>query len=216
MVLFHKIQSGNTIAAVGFKRNRQIPGPDHAQWDILKDLSPRKQAEWLASRELLSEIAGLPTHTSCLYDEYGKPYLRGSDRHISVSHSESWNAAMVSDKPCGVDIQVYTPTVERIAVRFLSDREIQQAAHAKDKLRHLHLLWGAKECIYKAYGKRQLRFSEHIFIRFMDAARGSGIGEIVMDDLHLSYEIWYRMLPEAAWVCCVECDRDDRHDFVRR
>lgn len=203
----HQINLEKTIVAVGYHTGFDID-PDKQLFDrekiILTQLSPRKRSEWLATRELLFRIAGLPERVECLYDDFGKPYLVGIDKHISVSHSSSWASAMVSDKSCGVDIQVYSSTVERISERFLSDQDISTTRTVENKLHQLHLIWGAKECMYKAYGKKKLEFRQHIFITSLDAGQCQGHGEIRFEDIHLSYDIYYRMLPESAWVFCVE------------
>lgn len=207
MDVLHKLSlTGTTVAA----------GHHHGVYEIreanvrpeellfLQNLSPRKRTEWLASRELLFQIADLPERVQCLYDDFGKPYLKGLERFISVSHSELWCAAMVSDLPCGVDIQVYSETVRRISDRFLTPDDLVFVKKAKSTLQALHLFWGAKECIYKAYGKKKLGFREHIFIRSIDMIRGSGLGEIRYEGIHLKYDIYFRMLPEVAWVFCME------------
>jgi phosphopantetheinyl transferase len=149
-------------------------------------------------------IAGLPERVQCLYDDFGKPFLKDIDKHVSVSHSELWCAAMVSDTPCGVDIQVYSETVQRIADRFLTPEDLVIIQKFRNTLPYYHLFWGAKECIYKAYGKRKLGFREHIFITSINPEQGVGLGEIRYVDIHLSYDIYFRMLPEVAWVFCVQ------------
>jgi len=207
MDILEKITIGTTIAAAGHHQGKTEMDEAHLHQDeiaIIRDLSPRKRSEWLASRELLFQIARLPARVQCLYDEFGKPYLPGIDKHISVSHSGLWCAAMISEQPCGVDIQVYSDTVQRIADRFLTESDLMHAQKAADPLRYLHLLWGAKECVYKAYGKRKLGFREHIFIPSIDTETGRGLGEILFEGIHLSYDIYFKMLPEVAWVLCVE------------
>lgn len=190
--------------------------PLHAEdFALLSRLSPRKRQEWLASRDLLYRIAGLSPQVRCMYDDFGKPYLEGIPRHISVSHSGRWCAAMISDQPCGIDIQEYSDTVHRIRERFLTSAEIQQAERASRPLHHLHLLWGAKECMYKAYGKRNLGFREHIHISFLDIEAGCGHGEIRYENLLLPYDLFFRMLPEAAWVGCLEHPVQFHHDHHR-
>ena len=202
----HQIDLGTGVVALGHHQGFDI-GPGQVTFDreleILDQLSPRKRSEWLASRELLFRIAKLPERAECLYDEFGKPYLIGSNRHISVSHSASWASAMICDQSCGVDIQVYSNAVERIANKFLSENEIKQTLKSKNRLHHLHLLWGAKECMYKAYGKKKLEFRQHIFIHTLDIDNCTGKGEISIEDIHLQYEIHFRILPEAAWVFCI-------------
>lgn len=207
MDLLHQISLSGTVVAVGhhsrqYKLEEETLHDDELQ--IVKTLSPRKQTEWIASRELLYKIINLPARVACLYDDFGKPYLQNSPRQISISHSERWCAAMVSDRACGVDIQMYTPTVRRIAGRFLTHDDLLTAETSNQPLVYLHVLWGAKECLYKAYGKRKLGFREHIFIRHLDFATGKGYGEIEYEGLHLSYEIHFRLLPETAWVFCIE------------
>jgi hypothetical protein len=205
--ILHKIAFGQTVTAAGHHPGRyevrEMAGHEEDQV-ILRELSPRKRAEWLASRELLFRIANLPERVQCLYDEFGKPYLKGVDRYISVSHSELWCAAMVSDAPCGVDIQLYSDTVRRIANRFLTPSDLSEASHHPNPTAFLHVLWGAKECLYKAYGKKKLGFREHIFIPSIQWEDHKGLGEIIYEGIHLSYDIQFRLLPEAAWVFCTQ------------
>ena len=172
--------------------------------EILRSLSPRKQAEWITSRDLLFSISDFATRPRCLYDELGKPYLEGVDKHISISHSYQWCAAMIGDQPCGVDVQVFSDTVRRIADRFLTPDDLLFVKHSGEALPYLHLLWGAKECLYKAYGKRKLGFREHIFISQINMKTGKAIGEIKYEDIHLFYDIKFKFFEDVAWVYCVE------------
>ncbi|MEO6130259.1 MAG: 4'-phosphopantetheinyl transferase superfamily protein [Saprospiraceae bacterium] len=207
MNILHKIILGNTTVAVGHHTGNDID-PEKMLFEkemiILQQLSPRKRSEWLASRELLFQIARLPERAECLYDDFGKPYLKDTDKLISVSHSELWCAAMISNRSCGVDVQTYTSTVERIANRFLSGTELADIGLQSNKNHYLHVYWGAKECMYKAYGKRRLEFKSHIYIHAVHAEQGTALGEIRYEDLHLTYDIHYRILPETAWVFCIQ------------
>lgn len=203
----HQIEIGSTRVAVGHHLGKKEYMDEHLteqEREIIAPLSPRKRTEWLASRELLFKVAKFPQRVECVYDEFGKPELVGSTKHISISHSELWCAAMISDRICGVDIQIYSDTIRRIAGRFLTEADLKRAEKEKNPLHHLHVLWGAKECLYKAYGKRKLGFRENIFISKLDSARHEGIAEIRYEGLHLQYEFYYRLLPEVAWVFCVE------------
>jgi len=207
MEILDKITIGTTKVAVGHHEGKHEMDESFLYQDeiaIIEQLSPRKRSEWLASRELLYQIAGLPDRVRCLYDDFGKPYLDGSQKHISVSHSELWCAAMISDLSCGVDIQIYSDTVRRIANRFLTPDDLLDIEKAENTIEYLHLLWGAKECLYKAYGKKKLGFREHIFISSLNTETGQGFGEILYEGIHLSYDIYFRLLPEVAWVFCIE------------
>ena len=209
MDILDKITIGSTIVAIGHHTGtHEMDGRDlhDEEIAIIRDLSPRKRSEWMASRELLYTIAGLPERVQCLYDDFGKPYLKGIDKHISVSHSELWCAAMISDKPCGVDVQVYSDTARRIGDRFLTPSDLELVLQSSNPLQYYHLFWGAKECIYKAYGKRKLGFREHIFITQINQEQSTALGEISYEGIHLYYDIYFKFLPEVAWVFCVEKD----------
>jgi phosphopantetheinyl transferase (holo-ACP synthase) len=207
MKILEKITVGQTVVAIG----RHEGKTDLAQRNfsaeelaLLNGLSPRKQSEWVASRDLLFAIGNFVERPQCLYDDLGKPYLLDVDRHISISHSDLWCAAMISDQPCGVDVQVYSDTVRRIADRFLTPEDLLAVQHAEEDLLYLHLLWGAKECLYKAYGKRKLGFRENLFISEINLAQEKALGEIIYEDIHLLYDIKFKLLSDVAWVYCVE------------
>jgi 4'-phosphopantetheinyl transferase len=207
MEILDKLTIGSTIIAVGHHAGMSSMDENLLYQDeiaIIEQLSPRKRSEWLASRELLYAIAGLAQRVRCLYDDFGKPYLDGSSKHISVSHSHQWCAAMISDMACGVDIQVYSDTVRRIATRFMTSEDLVCVEKADNPLAYMHVMWGAKECLYKAYGKKKLGFREHIFITSLDMETGQGFGEIIYEGIHLSYDIYFKLLPEVAWVFCLE------------
>ncbi len=75
MEIFEKITIGTTIAAAGHHQEKNEIDEAHLHHDeiaIIRELSPRKRSEWLASRELLFRIAGLPKRAQCLYDDFGK------------------------------------------------------------------------------------------------------------------------------------------------
>jgi phosphopantetheinyl transferase (holo-ACP synthase) len=101
-------------------------------------------------------------------------------------------------------VQVYSSTVERIALRFLTPEDLVEVNGSANPLHLLHILWGAKECMYKAYGKRKIGFREHLFISGMDLHDGKAVGEIRYEGLHLWYDIYFRLLPDVVWVYCLE------------
>jgi len=132
--------------------------------DIEEIPSPtdKRKLEWLVVRYLLRLIIGADAE-QYKKDEFGKPHLINSDLEISISHSESYFALLISNKNCGIDIQKYTPKITRIAHKFMSESELNLGANL-DQMDYLHYLWSAKEAVYKAYGRKNLRFIEHILI----------------------------------------------------
>lgn len=128
----------------------------------LSTLNDRKRLEWMASRYLLHLMSGRRTRGACLKDSHGKPYLAGSNYHISMSHSRAMVAVVASPQAIGIDIQVVVQKIDRIARKFLTPLELDRIDETS-YIETLHVLWGAKESLYKAYGKRQLDFRKHIW-----------------------------------------------------
>jgi phosphopantetheinyl transferase len=168
MPLIHREETQDLIAGIW-----QVTEPDSffqeklslypAELEELSYLKNRKRTEWLSSRYLLHILSGRESRAACLKDEFGKPYLEGSTWYISMSHSEEMVAVAASPHPVGVDIQILVPKIYRIAPRFLDSTELDfcKGDHA---LEIMHILWGAKECVFKAFGKKEVDFRRHIHI----------------------------------------------------
>lgn len=128
-------------------------------YDTLKG---RRPIEYLASRYVLHVMSGREIRGACLKDEFGKPYLEGSKYHISFSHSHDYIAVIAGPKEVGVDIQIILDKIERIAHKFLNPHE--EDGIFDDRLNHLHFFWGAKESLYKAYGRKKVEFNQDLLV----------------------------------------------------
>jgi 4'-phosphopantetheinyl transferase len=126
----------------------------------LAQLKGRKRTEWLSSRHLLHVLSNVTDRYSCLKDEYGKPFLQGFDRSISLSHSSEYTAALIADMPCGIDVQVIVPKISRIVSKFIRTDEFEFIPATANDILYYHTIWGAKESMYKAYGKKSLDFKK--------------------------------------------------------
>ena len=163
---------------------------------------PAKRLEWLAGRYLLHQMGeGKP----CQVDKYGKPFLENSPYHVSISHSGELASAVINRKSVGVDIQKITPKIQRIARKFMRSEEFESLNEATE-LEHLHVYWGAKEALYKAYGKKQLDFREHIHIRpfAYHAQGGQSTGLVTKGDFRNTYEVHYQKIEDYILVYVVE------------
>ena len=129
----------------------------------IAQLKERKKYEWFCSRYLLHVLSERELRGACLKDDYGKPYLEGSDFYISMSHSNERTAVIASTRRAGIDIQRKVEKIARIADKFLSPAE-RDSIPAADYLDYLHYYWGAKESLYKIYGKKELDFKKHIHV----------------------------------------------------
>ncbi|MDB5283989.1 MAG: 4-phosphopantetheinyl transferase superfamily protein [Bacteroidota bacterium] len=153
---------------------------DIAIWRIEEDMSffqakfsnlpeiqnENKRLQWFATRFLANEILG--SHAEIVKDESGKPWLKDSAHHISISHSAQFAAVMMSNtKAVGIDLEPVNEKVERIAPKFLRSDEID-AINAAEKTRKLILYWSAKESLYKLYGKGGIEFTTQLLISPFD------------------------------------------------
>lgn len=154
-----------------------------------------RRLEWLASRHLVHLMSGRQERGSFLKDEFGKPHLIHSSFHISISHSHHMSAAIAAPNAVGIDVQFIVGKIDRIAHKFMRPEEMKTVEHS-ERIEHLHVYWGAKEALYKAYGRRKLDFCNHILINpfSYDLKKGICFGKIVKDDFEWNFDIFYEKI----------------------
>lgn len=88
------------------------------------------------------------------YTQHGQPYIEGSDRYISISHSNMWICSVNSNQPIGVDIQEKDSAWKDFYYRYLAKSEVDHLQHLKecDKKHYVHMIWCMKESILKYKG----------------------------------------------------------------
>ena len=64
----------------------------------------------------------------------------------------------------GIDIEVLRPELENITSRLLHPSEKLFVDQHPDRQWALQVIWGAKEAVYKSYGKKKLIFREDMII----------------------------------------------------
>jgi phosphopantetheinyl transferase len=167
-------------------------------------LNERKRLEWLAGRWLLHVLLGDDDRKISLKDEFGKPSILGSSLHISLSHSADKAAVIISSKSVGIDIQYFTEKIKRIERKFMREEE-SACLSANNETPHLHVFWGAKESLYKAYGKKELDFRKHILISPFEYDLNMRIakGRVQKEDFSESYTIYYTVLEKFSLSYCI-------------
>ena len=152
----------------------------------------RLRLEWLASRWLLHTMSGRFLRGPCLKDEYGKPYLIESKFEISLSHSWDMVAVIAAPYSIGIDIQKEVAKIARIEKKFIRPVE-KDSMQVATKIPHLHIYWGAKEALYKAYGRKKLGFVRHIHVDpfEFDLKKGFSTGAIHKGYFHAYYDVFY-------------------------
>ena len=171
----------------------------------LQSLSPKRKKEWLSTRYLLKLVIPDLDLNKLTKDEYGKPYINGSDVFISISHSHDYAAVIVSDKVVGIDIQKIHDNIERISHKFISDKELSYTQN-EDKILHMHINWGAKESMYKGYGKKELGFIRHLSIEPYQLSPGTTkfFGTVSKNEVLEHYELFTTTLNDFVLVYAIQ------------
>ena len=111
--------------------------------------NPAVHAASIAAWSLLAEglrRLGMKALPEVRFDPSGKPCFANSSLHFSLSHSGNLAAVLISEEPCGVDIELVRPEVaEHLRERCLSDGERARGCDFFE-------LWTKKECIAKLDG----------------------------------------------------------------
>ena len=177
---------------------------EREQLDCIRGEGRRR--EFLAARHLLHRMSGRTERGELFKDTNGKPHLRDSPFHVSISHTVNYSAAIAHPRPCGIDVQRIVPRIRRLARKFVGPAEARLLAGLSDDLLHLHLIWSAKEALYKAYGRRQLDFKEHLFTDFpVDLSAGAGAGgELRTGEGVRTFDLRYRLYSDFVLVGAVE------------
>ncbi|KGL59901.1 MULTISPECIES: 4'-phosphopantetheinyl transferase superfamily protein [unclassified Polaribacter] len=145
------------------------------------------QKGFLSIRHLLKEV-GL-TDADLDYDAYGKPHL-DAGRYISISHSFTFTAIIFSDNlPVGIDVEKQREKILKIAHKFTPFEEYKTIANVDALISKLTIVWGAKESLYKIYGKKKLLFLHHIFVDDFKFEDKKTKGEIRFNGEEASYKI---------------------------
>ncbi len=127
--------------------------------------SPKRQREvasWRALlRQTLLEMGCEQPHLRVSYRDGGGPFLEGSKLAISASHSARGVAVVVSESPCGVDVESLDRDFERVASRYTTPQEREIVG---DDPHSLALIWSAKETLFKVAGGVNVDFVRDVKI----------------------------------------------------
>ncbi|MDP4915548.1 MAG: 4'-phosphopantetheinyl transferase superfamily protein, partial [Saprospiraceae bacterium] len=163
-------------------------------------LKGRKRLEYMSARHLVHLLTGLdhrmPIHT----DLAGKPvFLWDPTNHLSISHSHQFAAAILSKtSKVGIDIQLIVPQMQKVAKRVFSLTELSFAS-TENELEMLHILWGIKEAVYKAFGLGGIDFKNQISVHpfSYQFPKGSFKADLIKENQTISYNGTYQFSPEG-------------------
>lgn len=180
-VLIWKIEE--SIAEL--KENTQLSKKSETRLNSMR--SELHQKGFLSIRYLLKKVGY--TDFDLVYDAFGKPHLKDG-KHISITHSFTFTAIIISDDlHVGIDIEKQRDKILKIAHKFTPIEEYKTIANHDALISKLTIVWGAKESLYKIYGKKKLRFLHHIYIEDFKFADEKTTGEIRYNGEKMTYKI---------------------------
>lgn len=146
---------------------KRIPAP-------IRVTHPHKRLQHLAGRFLLPLLfEDFPLHEIVIADTR-KPYLPDEQYHFSISHCGHYAAAITSSTHrVGIDIEIPSEKVLRIAPKFLNRREhelIKQTGSTEQLLQMTTLFWSCKEALFKWNSASGVDFSDHLRIHSIEGS----------------------------------------------
>ena len=168
---------------------------DYAELD--KFLVEKRKLQWYASRHALKQILKTDEVVDLQKNELGKPFINGSELHLSLSHTNEITAAMANPYyRVGVDVEHIKEKVKRVAHKFTTAYEMELMTE-ENEVAYLITIWSAKESLYKLYGNKKLDFIEHIKLEpFTLEKEGIIYGKIAKDNFLKILVINYRLIED--------------------
>lgn len=178
----------------------RLTEPDSMVFNEIK--APHRKKEWLTSRVLLNELSEEQTRIG--YNNDGKPYAENSTFNISISHTGTYVSIFIQSKSIpGIDIELTTRQVGRVADRFLSSDELSSCFDGK-QLSNFRLLmhWCAKEAIFKMIPLTDIEFATDIKINYKELPSDTGTfqGSFESETGSVPISLYYRILGELLIV----------------
>ena len=162
-----------------------------------------RKVEWLSVRALVKNMLG--KDTEILYNSENKPFVRGNTHSISISHSNSLTAVLISkDKKVGIDLEFMSGKISKVADKFINKNE-SVTSNPEMKKYHLYLHWCAKEALYKICDKQDINFRDGLTIApFEPDDHGFMNGHVVNGNGEQDFELEYLHHDNYALVWCVK------------
>lgn len=154
-----------------------------------ESLTLKRRTEQMAASHLLNTLAGKKIHNYLDKTETGKPVLSGLNASVSFSHSKNLIACIydTDGKEVGIDIEILRENILNMKHKFVKETD---SSPFTDPVMHGHLIWGAKEVLYKIYALKELDFLGHLSVEYNTEL----IGNINKNQFNRSYVLDYQMI----------------------
>jgi len=172
---------------------------------LLSMKSQLHQRGFLSVRHLL-KVAGY-TDFDLFYNGNGKPHLTDG-KHISITHSFTFSAIIVSDVEVGIDIEKNREKIKIIQHKFVNFE--RGFIHKDDDyIEQLTVIWGAKESLYKIFPHGGLTFKNDIDINSFQIADKKTTGYIKVIGWDKNYEIRFEQIDGFTLVYALDTSKND-------
>ncbi|REE80701.1 4'-phosphopantetheinyl transferase superfamily protein [Lutibacter oceani] len=170
--------------------SKNISLTNRSEERLLSMRSELHQRGFLSVRHLL-KAAGY-TDFDLFYNGNGKPHLTDG-KHISITHSFTFSALIVSDVEVGIDIEMNREKIKIIQHKFVNFE--RGFIHKDDDyIQQLTVIWGAKESLYKIYPHGGLTFKNDIDINSFQISDKKTTGYIKVEGWDKNYDIYFEQL----------------------
>ncbi|WP_456464213.1 4'-phosphopantetheinyl transferase family protein [Lutibacter sp.] len=178
---------------------------DNSKERLFSMKSELHQRGFLSVRHLLKE-AGY-SDFDLFYNGNGKPHLT-DNKYISITHSFTFSAIIISDREVGIDIEKNREKIKIIQHKFVNFE--RGFIHKNDDyIEQLTVIWGAKESLYKIYPYGGLTFKNDIDINPFQISDKKTTGYIKVKDWDKKYDIRFEQLENFTLVYALDPNNDD-------
>ncbi|MGK4566223.1 4'-phosphopantetheinyl transferase family protein [Flavobacterium sp. 3HN19-14] len=157
---------------------------------------------FLSVRMLLQE-AGY-SDFDIYYDEFGKPHLKdGTD--ISITHSFTFSAIILSNRKIGIDIELRREMVARLDYKFI-DHEFNylNKEDREDYISRLTVIWGVKEAIFKIRNEVGISFKDHIEVQAFEMKDQKATTTLHFGNLSTHFKVYFEEFENFILVYVLE------------
>lgn len=154
----------------------------------------KRRMERAATLFLLHDF--LTVKSALQHHNNGSPYLADSSFHISISHTQQEVAiALHPLQKVGIDIESTQRNFERVASRFLSEKEKEFCATQTLQC----LAWCAKETVFKLADEQGVDFATQIALeKFDEKNEGKILAHFFGKEKQESYLLHFQLIGAAA------------------
>jgi 4'-phosphopantetheinyl transferase EntD len=160
-----------------------------------------RKIEFLSVRVLLRSL--LNADHQIVYSEQKKPFLHQNNLRISISHSRTLTAILLSKtRKVGLDLEYMSHKISRVQHKFINDDEVITKDPEKIKY-HLYIHWCAKEALYKICDKQDINFKRNLTIEpFEPEDCGVIHGWVDNKFWHDKFDLYYFTINHYVVVYC--------------